>query len=725
MAAFCAATTSFAQEGPAITAVRAGFAGNYKLGCWSPLEVEITGGSERLVGRLTATVPDGDGVPTVVTTAANRPISIEPREKQTAHLFIRVGQAYGTLAVSLIDERGETLAKRVFHPTVTTGNDDFTAGLPATSRLIVEFGPPVGIAALTQSENQNELSQTRVARVDEASDLPIEWYGYEGVDIVVLTTSRADLFRPLSQNPARIAALRHWVEMGGKLVIFCGSQADELLVEGGALATLLPGRYDSSATIEESQSIEAFSGAEQSITPTRRVDFRVPVFDDFRGKVLATARRGETDVPLVVQSYIGFGELIFVGLDFDRPPLVDWAGKQSFFGKALGLATKSDPHQQNAGVVEVSDDDMIVQVRNNLDNSFVGVEIVPFALVAVLVIGYILLIGPGDYYLVNKVLKRPEFTWISFPLTVIGVSAGAFWLANWQKGDQLRVNQVEFVDVNVTSGFTRGTVWTHFFTPRVEEFDLSLSPVFLKERLSESERTAAWLGQPGYGLGGMQGGSGQAGVFDRGYSFDTALNKMIGVPVQLWSTKTITSRWSANVAAPVEAKLNRTDEQLVVGQILNNADEALEDCVLLYNQWAWSLGTLGAGLAVNMADAPQPRTVRTLLTNATAGDSTITETADDGTVPFRLANNDMTRLAKVIMFFDAVNGSRYTGMLNRYQGFLDMSHLLEQPDLAILLTRTKTRTSEWFDGDDPLQSDHDSNRTYYRFVIPVGPLVAE
>jgi hypothetical protein len=134
---------------------------------------------------------------------------------------------------------------------------------------------------------------------------------------------------------------------------------------------------------------------------------------------------------------------------------------------------------------------------------------------------------------------------------------------------------------------------------------------------------------------------------------------------------------------------------------------------------------LGGGLALNVADAAQPRTVRTLLTNATAGETTITDTADDGTVHFRSANRDMTRLVKVMMFFDAINGERYSEMLSRYQAFLDMSHVLEQPDMAVLVTRTKGRSSQWFDGDEPLRSDQDISWTYYRFVIPVGPLVEE
>jgi hypothetical protein len=130
------------------------------------------------------------------------------------------------------------------------------------------------------------------------------------------------------------------------------------------------------------------------------------------------------------------------------------------------------------------------------------------------------------------------------------------------------------------------------------------------------------------------------------------------------------------VTTSLETTLTRTDDQLLEGQVINDGDSPLDDCVLLYGQWAWNLGTLAAGSSLNVADAQQPRTVRTLLTNATAGDSTITDIADDGTVPYRLGNTDITRLAKTIMFFQAVNGERYSGMLSRYQAFLDMSHLL-------------------------------------------------
>jgi hypothetical protein len=722
-----AATASAQDKDPSVTAVSLGFADNYKVGSWTPVEVEIKGGKEPLTGIVTVNVPDGDGVPTTV--VSTRPVAIEQGKTTTSRLFVRPGQSYGSLRVQVLTTEGKEATSKTFFSGMNPGGNTIAIGLPATNRLIVEFGPPLGLGEFIVNENPDELSQTRLARVDDAADLPTEWYGYEGVDMVVLSTSRPDLYRSLAQNPARREALRRWVEMGGKLVIFCGAEADELLSEGGALAGLVPGTFVESVTLEQSQEIEGFSGADQSITPTRRVTLAVPVFNDIRGSVLVRAKRGEAEIPLVIRSPLGFGELTFVGLDFDQAPLLDWGGRKGFLTKVLNLNASGSSQQQNAGIETTGSDDLVTQVRTTLDMSFTGVEVIPFALVAVLVVGYIFLIGPGDYFLVNKFFKRPEVTWISFPLMVAAVSAGAYFFANWQKGDELRVNQVEFVDTDTTTGLTRGTVWTHFFTPQVGEFNLSIEPAYFGEKVADSQEIVAWLGQPGYGLGGMQGG-GQSNLFERGYSFAPQLEVMYGVPVQLWSTKTITARWSMSKESPVESKLARTDDQLLEGQVINNGDVALEDCVLLYGQWAWNAGTLNANSALNVADIAQPRTVRTLLTSATAGDTTITDVADDGTVPYRLANSDITRLAKAIMFFRAINGERYTGSVSRYQAFLDMSHLLDQPDLAVLVGRSKAPASEWLDDDKPLGKKDNGNDqnlawTYYRFVVPVGPLVVK
>ena len=81
--------------------------------------------------------------------------------------------------------------------------------------------------------------------------------------------------------------------------------------------------------------------------------------------------------------------------------------------------------------------------------------LVPFWLVAGLIIVYILLIGPGDYFFLRKIVRRMEWTWLTFPVIVALVCVGAYVLAYRLKGDQLRVNQIDLVDVDAASGRMR------------------------------------------------------------------------------------------------------------------------------------------------------------------------------------------------------------------------------------------------------------------------------
>ena len=99
-----------------------------------------------------------------------------------------------------------------------------------------------------------------------------------------------------------------------------------------------------------------------------------------------------------------------------------------------------------------------------------------FPAVATLAIAYLLILGPGDYWLVHKVLRRPQAAWITFPILVVATSVGAYALAGWSKGaGRPRVNQVQLVDFDLTGGRTRGTYWSALYSPDSRRFDLGLS----------------------------------------------------------------------------------------------------------------------------------------------------------------------------------------------------------------------------------------------------------
>ena len=736
--------TAHAQQPkkPQIAAARLGFDGVYKLGCWTQLEITLEGGDDAYTGVVEATTPDADGVPTYVYTPPDHPVGIIPGQQTTARLFIRYGQDGADLRVRFIDDRGRERAKKTFMTAPEPGEDQIPFGAPATNRLLVSFGSQRGVGDLARSQQtttsaSSDEQAVRHVRLSSAADLPLEWYGYEGVDAVVLGSSEPELYRPLAANTQRIDALRRWVELGGRLVIFCGTAAPELIGPGAPLADLVPGKFESLATLRQSLPLETFSGATQSLT---RGQFELPVprLTDVRGRILAyasqTAGQNPEDLPLIVRARLGLGDVTFVAVDPDATPIDKWPGRLGLLRRSLQWP--EDPPgaaQTNAYNQQQGSEDLINHLRAALDQQFEGVTTAPFALVAGLVILYIALIGPGDYFFVKRVLKRMELTWITFPLIVLGVSLAAYWLAWWMKGDQLRVNQVEIVDVDVDSNTARGTVWTHFFSPRVERYDLALQPHAGATSLSEQSEPrglsprsdsappaslVSWLGKPGYGLGAMQGQRSQGSLFDRGYAFSPNLDSLRGMPVQEWSTKTLVARWTAETNPLVDASLEGLPDNLLAGEITNRTGLKLEDCILMHANWAWQLPSLDDGKSVQITEDLDPRTVKAALTGAVAGDSPDIRTAEDGSVIFDPSTSDVARVLKTMMFYEAIDGAAYASVPNRYQSFIDLSRLLDG-DQAILLARAAAPGSQWITPDGPLASDQDRRWVYYRFVIPL------
>ncbi|WP_152101268.1 hypothetical protein [Lacipirellula parvula] len=706
----------------AITQLKIGFGGEYKFGCWTPVEVVIQGGGDAFTGTVQVITPDPEGVPTSVFTPADRPVGVFAGKTSSARLFIRPGQDGAKYEVRLLDEQGRTRTSKQFIPNAEPGDEFIPFGSPATSRFIATFGMQRGLGELTRSDgSQDSATATEAVKIDDAAELPTEWYGYEAFDLVVLGGGDAELYRPLTANPARIEALRKWVELGGRLVIFCGGNAPELIGPDGPLATFVPGRFDDMSTLREAQPIEGFAVANESIPGGANLRLQTPRIVDVEGRILAFSGQNSSDLPLVIRARRGLGEVTFVAFDPDVAPLSDWGGRTNLLRQALQWPSAETSTNQYG-----YQDDMTDRLRRALDASFEGVTTAPFGLVALLVIGYILLIGPGDYFLVKNLLRRMELTWITFPLMVVGVSFAAYWAAHWMKGNSLRVNQVEFVDVDVANGAARGTVYTHFFSPRVERYNLSLASSFAKKPISEPGRPdlgagdpslVAWLGATGYGLDGMRSSGAQATLFESGYAFNPPLTEMNGLPVQEWSTRTLIGRWTGALDEPIVAELRSLDDDLVAGHLTNRTGVALTDCVLMHGRYAYALPDLADGAVATIDDTIQPTQVRTALLKV-SGKQTASQ---PGSGPITLDVNgiDVNELAVAMMFYNALGGESYAQGPNRYQPFLDMTKLLAGKQAILLARGVDDPGSNWKNGDLPLASDHDRRWVYYRFVIPL------
>ena len=212
-----------------------------------------------------------------------------------------------------------------------------------------------------------------------------------------------------------------------------------------------------------------------------------------------------------------------------------------------------------------------------------------------------------------------EWTWLTFPSVVVLVSLGAYVLAYRLKGDQLRVHEVDLVDVDAASGRVRGTAWLNVFSPRMESFNLTVRPRQFDGRAVAPRPACGWPGWdcPAAALGGMNPRTSGPLLWTEQFRYAPDLDALFGVPIQVWSTKSFTARWEAPSQACPAAELTDAD-QFLSGTITNTLPFPLEKCILAHGRSVYELGTLAPGESARLGPMTKRSELKTLLTGRKA-----------------------------------------------------------------------------------------------------------
>jgi hypothetical protein len=737
------AAPASAQTGdPEITGLRIGFAGQYKLGVWTPVEVTLKGGDTPLTGRVEVIVSDGDGERSRVTTPPNRPVRLAPSQSTSVSLFVRFGQEDGQIDVVLRDADDNRIkTERTFEGDSTAAEGESIGPLPTEQTLIIAVGPPLGLEDALKNVPRVRAEKVTIAQLsleDAVNQLPTRWIGYEGVSTLVLSTTKPEMYR-LLENNERLTALEEWLRMGGRIVLLVGADAPAVIgagPEGHPLARFAPGTFDKMVPLRQTGSLEQFAETTFPVFPPgKEGELLVPQLTDVRGIVEVR----EANLPLIVRTPHAFGEVLFAAFDMGRPPLADWQGRGDMLRRMLRLPAKAT---EDAGAgrdvpfaaSQTGLTDIAGQLRGALDQ-FAGVRVVPFVAVASLIVVYILLIGPGDYFFVKRFLKRMELTWITFPLIVVLFSVGAYFLARWAKGTRLQLNQADLVDVDVQSGLVRGATWLNLFSPQTDVYQLALRPQLPGGETPERATVHfSWLGLPGSALGGMGSRTTNPPVFNRPYDFAPELDAVLNVPIKVWSTKSLTARWSSETSLDLDADLIQGTEDELLGSITNTLDIPLQDCLLAFGRHGYTLGTLAPGQTFDLEPGTTRSELETFLTGRRLEQDAKRKGYTQTFTPYDLLSYDVPAILRQMMFFEAAGGRRYAGVDNEYQRFVDLSDLLAD-GRAILVCYSRKPGQETTDksagalllrdgvplenqAPDPARPDQ--HWTCYRFVFPVA-----
>jgi hypothetical protein len=491
---------------------------------------------------------------------------------------------------------------------------------------IPEFELPRPITGTPEQMSALRGGRVEPTELTDVNHLPDRWFGYDSVDVAILNTAPGSnqflerLFgeKATASDITKREALFEWVRRGGRLVVSVGGNS-ALVASLPSLQEILPftvnpvqpsrspGTVALSWSARESTSItstqsgalggknERFPIANLLPKPERPAWVLIPTRD--RLKDLKDA--------LAVQAPYGLGRVTIVAFDLDRPPFTEFTQRAEFWDWILreggahraSAGSEGKPKPGAAGSTE-EEDELSVALRSHND-TFDDIPVVSFGWIALLLVFYILLIGPIEYFFLKQVLGRLELTWITFPIIVLTVSLAACFTAYSLKGRALKINKVDVVDVDPASNRVYGTTWFTIFSPRIETYTLGVSPG--EGWSSESEPTGTvvnWVGAPR---------GGRPSLLRRSYHYHPGEDGLEKVPVQVWSTKSFVANWSGRITADtsVESRLEHPpgDRTAAIGTFVNHLPiPVLRDCVAFYAGQAYPIpgGTIRPGETIRL-----------------------------------------------------------------------------------------------------------------------------
>jgi hypothetical protein len=539
--------------------------------------------------------------------SANSEVRISFRLEQSNDGKGNTTKTSGTLTFNYPEDRRANVPGNFYPATATNSDHRFVLALGNVSRLPVP-----------QQRQDEDRCRYQITQITDPSYLPTQWFGYEGVDVVILgtgTTWQGSMAQTVLNTPSLREPLFHWVAQGGHLVVGVGNNADKLAdknsnpfaaAKGLFPAEIDPTRTQANATLEElRRKIDERTNRERS-TSIRPLTANTIV----SLKPIPPAREWASyqGSPLVVHGPFGLGRVTLIAFDIDTGNFVNWDNGGEFWQALLSLQRSAEPNYGN--VYDPSNDPGIKAASDftRALEQFGEMPVVSFFLVAVFILGYIILIGPVDYFFLKKVVKRLEWTWITFPTLVLVVSVGAYLAAYYIKGDEMRLNKVDLVDVDLAHERIMGNSWLTVFSPNLQKYDLQLMPVVPGgEGQVDGKPCMSWQGQPGYGPRSFDRQQ-SASLFRRDYAFGPDAASLEGVPIQVWGMKTFTSRWQAKLPEGqlLTAKFALNDQLALTGEIKSGLSVPLTDCRLIYQDQFWELGTLepNGTLRVTVSGAP-------------------------------------------------------------------------------------------------------------------------
>lgn len=709
----------FGQESkPGTSRPVVGWNGSYVVGCWTTIacDVEVPTAGTYVI-RVVAPDPEGNRVTYTSTSdlAAGR---------QIVRGAFRVGLMDPEIEVQIAAAGSETTLWT--WKSSSGANSRAVAPLDPSTQLIVTVGNPPGFdwsegksggPTPAASNNRSESHQTAAIGL---ADVPTVSLAYDSVTLLVIAGRTV-------VSDSQAAAVRDWVASGGRLLI---SLPADVAIAKSIVKPFI--EWFPITVGDEPVTVSEFGKLEYFTRRNVRIPFRgrmpVPSIKISQGEVLA----GSRDEGLLVRAPYGLGEVTVLALDLTQAPLANWTelpvlarrlAEVSPEPAAVAGAPSRTPQLSSTGIT-----DLATQLHAVQEN-FAGVNRPSPWLAMGLLVALLLVIGPLDYFVVHRVIKRPRGTWITFPIWIGLFTGFSIWLASRWNGDAFAINQLSVVNVDAASATCHQRLWTNVYSPTTGRRNVDVRSTIVGA--DSADQLSGWEGVPETAFGGMlRQASLRVGNADYSLTDHRTIERL---PLMEWTSKSLRTDIHGAATSLVDSDLKSNGFGQLAGTVTHRLPGAIEDWFLVYGNRVYrhkksrdDAGTIPlAARQVFRVDQPNvfPRELRAFLTGKIAtGKQKIGSQAADAAnqfVAYDAMSRDSAAILRILTFHDEVGAAKYTGLTNRVMVSQDLSHLVRL-GRAVLFGRLNASVANiHVDGAEVLPA---RDETYVRLILPVSKL---
>jgi hypothetical protein len=423
--------------------VRALAGGRYAVGGWMAIAVTLVNDGEPTQGDLAAETEEG---------AVQRFVEMPAGARKVVMLYVKPEAFQRRITVQYREPNGTVEASVEVRVLEQSSNQFAIVGDGAgTLRPQLTAADDLGLPA--------PLALT-VADIPERSE-PLD-----GLSAIVW----ADDSSALSEAQRR--AMERWVASGGQLVIVGGP---DWQARTGGFADLLPLDGLVARDAVPHAALAAWSGAAAPATEAATISTGA-LRDDARVLI-----RADDDTILASMRSVGAGRVILLGSDLATDAYRGWEGSPRLWARLLPSGAMLEQFFGGFPVAEEAANAMGTALGN-----LPSLQVPPAELLLVVIVGYILLIGPISYLVLRR-LDRRELAWVTAPVLVVLFTACSFGIGTSLKGSAVVVNQISLIRTSSAGGSATVESYTGVFSPDRSSYDLSVEADALISRLNQTQ----------------------------------------------------------------------------------------------------------------------------------------------------------------------------------------------------------------------------------------------